>query len=231
MKGGIGIVLERQRRVGERDGIKWFTRSGDTLHEEYFTCTDLGTDLKPIIERFHASEEYKTGERSAASPPIPEPEVEIDTRVSLGNAFSLDEWIDTGFASLEDSSGKTKSLFAAAANQDFAVDVIFGSCRSEQTTTPTTSPALERSQSETFVMVVRGSCMLHVNISAADDTKDTNGCTNGQMAMSSGNGTQGIHHEMEMVKKDIFLVPEGAAFAVVPSQESAVLTVKLGNQA
>lgn len=131
LKGGIGIVIERQRRVGERDGIKWFTSGGETLHEEYFTCTDLGTDLKPIIERFHDSQEFKTGERSAASPPLPEPEVEIDAEVSLGNAFSLEKWIDASFAmessSRADWTGNSRKLFAETSNQgDFDVDVIFG---------------------------------------------------------------------------------------------------------
>jgi 3-hydroxyanthranilate 3,4-dioxygenase len=30
------------------------------LYDEQFHCTDLGTQLKPIIEDFHASEEKRT---------------------------------------------------------------------------------------------------------------------------------------------------------------------------
>lgn len=33
----------------------------DIIFEEWFYCEDLGTQLKPVIERFFASEAYKTG--------------------------------------------------------------------------------------------------------------------------------------------------------------------------
>ena len=33
----------------------------ESLYEEWFHCEDLGTQLKPVIERYFASEQHKTG--------------------------------------------------------------------------------------------------------------------------------------------------------------------------
>ena len=63
LAGTVGLVMERARVPGESDGLRWYSRdgSGRVLYEEWFHCTDLGTQLKPVIERFFASECYKTG--------------------------------------------------------------------------------------------------------------------------------------------------------------------------
>jgi 3-hydroxyanthranilate 3,4-dioxygenase len=56
-----GMVVERKRRSGELDHLRWYCEAcGDVLYDEQFHCTDLGTQLKPIIEDFHASEEKRT---------------------------------------------------------------------------------------------------------------------------------------------------------------------------
>jgi len=58
----VGLVLERDRSEEEKDGLIWWV--GDTkevLYEAYFHCTDLGVQLKPIIEKFRASDAFKTG--------------------------------------------------------------------------------------------------------------------------------------------------------------------------
>lgn len=63
LAGTVGLVIERDRVPGELDGLRYYTRdgSGNVLFEEWFHCTDLGTQLKPVIDRFFASECYKTG--------------------------------------------------------------------------------------------------------------------------------------------------------------------------
>lgn len=70
----IGLVFERRRRPGEMDGLIWYqpNQPGQVLYEEYFHCTDLGTQLKPIIERFFASEEHRTNipRSSTLVPPV-----------------------------------------------------------------------------------------------------------------------------------------------------------------
>lgn len=57
----IGIVIERERKSEETDGLRWYVPgTNKTLFEDWFHCTDLGTQLKPVIEAYFASEEYKT---------------------------------------------------------------------------------------------------------------------------------------------------------------------------
>ena len=60
-EGTVGMVVERKRAEHEKDHLRWYCEGcGSVLHDESFHCTDLGTQLKPIIERFHASEELRT---------------------------------------------------------------------------------------------------------------------------------------------------------------------------
>lgn len=55
----IGIVIERERKREELDGLRWYTKE-QTLYEEWFHCTDLGSQLVPVIERFKASKAFAT---------------------------------------------------------------------------------------------------------------------------------------------------------------------------
>ena len=52
----IGLVFERRRRSYEEDSLLWFAQNTKStiLYQEYFHCTDLGTQLKPIIERYES---------------------------------------------------------------------------------------------------------------------------------------------------------------------------------
>ena len=57
----VGMVVERRRAEHEKDHLRWYCEGcGEILHDASFHCTDLGTQLKPVIERFHASEELRT---------------------------------------------------------------------------------------------------------------------------------------------------------------------------
>lgn len=60
----IGLVIERDREEDEIDCLRWYVPDqpqAEVLYEEYFHCFDLGQQLKPVIQRFFASEEKKTG--------------------------------------------------------------------------------------------------------------------------------------------------------------------------
>ena len=58
----IGVVVERERLVNELDCLRWYvpnTPSGEVLYEEVFHCTDLGTQIKAVIERFNAKQQQQ----------------------------------------------------------------------------------------------------------------------------------------------------------------------------
>ena len=84
----IGLVVERKRMPSEKDGLIWYVpdQIPSILYEEYFHCTDLGMQLKPIIERFFASPEYleKKPSQSIIISPI-----QADNEVSTSAARKL----------------------------------------------------------------------------------------------------------------------------------------------
>jgi 3-hydroxyanthranilate 3,4-dioxygenase len=57
----IGIVIERYRREGEKDGCLWFCEKCDNkLYEEYFELTDIVKQLPEVMNKFYASEDLRT---------------------------------------------------------------------------------------------------------------------------------------------------------------------------
>ena len=70
--GTVGLVIERQRREGEIDHLRWYCEScGHVLHDAAFELEDLGSQLKPLIENFYASEELRTCEKCGAVMDVP----------------------------------------------------------------------------------------------------------------------------------------------------------------
>ncbi|MBI4168550.1 MAG: 3-hydroxyanthranilate 3,4-dioxygenase [Acidobacteria bacterium] len=70
----IGMVVERRRRPDETESLRWYCeRCGAVLHDVTTHITDLGTELKPIIESFYASEALRTCKKCGAvmQPPAP----------------------------------------------------------------------------------------------------------------------------------------------------------------
>jgi 3-hydroxyanthranilate 3,4-dioxygenase len=54
----IGMVIERKRRSGEKDGLLWFCENcNEKLYEEYFQLEDITTQFQSVFKRFYASEE------------------------------------------------------------------------------------------------------------------------------------------------------------------------------
>jgi 3-hydroxyanthranilate 3,4-dioxygenase len=57
----VGLVIERYRRPGEKDGFIWHCENcGTLLHEEYVELTDIVTQLPPIMEGFWSNEDLRT---------------------------------------------------------------------------------------------------------------------------------------------------------------------------
>ncbi len=56
----IGLVMERRRREGEKDGLMWFCEKCNTkLYEEYFTLTDIATQFQTIFSKFYNSDHLR----------------------------------------------------------------------------------------------------------------------------------------------------------------------------
>lgn len=60
----VGLVVERRRLDGERDGFQWYCEQcGNLLHEDFIELTDIEKQLPPVFERFYASPERRTCSR------------------------------------------------------------------------------------------------------------------------------------------------------------------------
>jgi len=68
-----GLVIERKRRPDELDRLAWFCeRCQARLHEVSFSCADIETELKAIIQTFNASEALRTCRACGAVLPVPQ---------------------------------------------------------------------------------------------------------------------------------------------------------------
>lgn len=57
----IGLVIERQRRNGEKDGLLWFCeKCNNKLYEEYFFLTNIMTQFQEVFARFYGSKDFCT---------------------------------------------------------------------------------------------------------------------------------------------------------------------------
>jgi len=59
--GTVGLVIERTRRAGELDHLRWYCEGcGEVLHDASFELRDLGSQLKPIIEAYYGDASLRT---------------------------------------------------------------------------------------------------------------------------------------------------------------------------
>ncbi|RYG55650.1 hypothetical protein EON66_04805, partial [archaeon] len=91
----VGLVIERERHASELDILRWYKRdaSGNILYQEHFHCTDLGVQLKPVIERYFTTDQFKTGEVPPGTPEPVDP-FPVDTATTLHAPFHLRAWVD-----------------------------------------------------------------------------------------------------------------------------------------
>lgn len=60
-KDTIGLVMERKRRPGEKDGLLWFCEQcNHKLYEEYFDLQDITTQFQQTFKTFYSSETLRT---------------------------------------------------------------------------------------------------------------------------------------------------------------------------
>ena len=56
----VGLVIERARRPGERDGLQWYCEHcGALLYEEYLALKDIETQFPPVFERYYSRPEHR----------------------------------------------------------------------------------------------------------------------------------------------------------------------------
>lgn len=57
----VGLVIEKQRPAGQKDGLLWFCQQcNHKLYEEYFHLENIETQMPPVFERFYGSVEHRT---------------------------------------------------------------------------------------------------------------------------------------------------------------------------
>ncbi|GAB4131565.1 MAG: 3-hydroxyanthranilate 3,4-dioxygenase [Bacteroidia bacterium] len=57
----VGLVIERKRRAGEKDGLLWFCEHcNNKLFEEYFELTDITSQFQTVFEKFYGSADLRT---------------------------------------------------------------------------------------------------------------------------------------------------------------------------
>ena len=117
----VGLVLERERIPGEIDALRWYTPDGTgrILYEEIFFCTDLGQQLKPVIQRFNASEACHTGEPTLGAPESVQHEgVIVNSTLVLESPINLYEWVQLH------AKGKTNGSILYDSNDGFEYTVL-----------------------------------------------------------------------------------------------------------
>jgi len=73
----IGLVVERYRKPGEKDGFLWFCENcGNKLYEEYADVTDIVEQLPKIMNNFWENEARRTCSNcgQVMQPPVKGPE-------------------------------------------------------------------------------------------------------------------------------------------------------------
>lgn len=56
----VGIVLEQPRPAESKDRLRWYCQECKSIvNEEAFHCTDLGTQIKEVVNRFKSSDEKR----------------------------------------------------------------------------------------------------------------------------------------------------------------------------
>jgi 3-hydroxyanthranilate 3,4-dioxygenase len=73
MPDSIGLVIERKRLPGEKDGLLWFCeRCNHRLYEEYFVLQNIETDFHAVFDRFYRSRDARTCKGCGHVDPAPE---------------------------------------------------------------------------------------------------------------------------------------------------------------
>ena len=68
----VGLVIERRRTAGERDGLQWYCeKCNQKLYEEFFELTNIETQFGPVFQRFYDNQDHRTCRHCGTIAPIP----------------------------------------------------------------------------------------------------------------------------------------------------------------
>lgn len=57
----VGLVIEKIRKEGEKDGLQWYCeKCNHKLYEEYFHMENIMTQMQGVFEKFYADEDLRT---------------------------------------------------------------------------------------------------------------------------------------------------------------------------
>lgn len=69
----VGLVIERRRMPGEKDGLQWYCEQcNHKLYEEFFELTDIESQFAPVFQRYYDSPEHRTCRDCGQVAPVPE---------------------------------------------------------------------------------------------------------------------------------------------------------------
>lgn len=115
----VGLVIERERMLSEKDCLRYFVEgTKESLFERWFYCEDLGTQLGPVIKEYFASEQHKTGKPIPGTIPENPPWIPDAARV-LESPFPLAKWIAKHKAEIQQEGNKR--LFDLSYQSDVTV--------------------------------------------------------------------------------------------------------------
>ena len=68
----VGLVVERRRSAGEKDGLQWYCEHcNHKLYEEFFELTSIETQFPPVFQRYYDSLEHRTCRGCGTVAPVP----------------------------------------------------------------------------------------------------------------------------------------------------------------
>ncbi len=165
-KASLGLVVERRREGGEMDALRFYGNAAtceERLFERYFACTDLGKDLKPIIDQFKASEEIKT--RKPGPGALPEKRLIQEADINVPEPFDLMTWVTDHETELS-IDGSSIPLFPKDHPDDEFVILIEGF--SSESKNLRHAP---KSGQDTLVVQLRGTSLVHVEVVASANSE------------------------------------------------------------
>jgi 3-hydroxyanthranilate 3,4-dioxygenase len=68
----VGVVIERRRMPGEKDGLQWYCEGcNHKLYEEFFELTDIESQFTPVFQRYYDNPGHRTCRHCGQVAPTP----------------------------------------------------------------------------------------------------------------------------------------------------------------